>query len=196
MAKMSKKFKTDIFKICNLIYENSWTQNGIDYTTEKSHWRWSDLWALLINIGCHFSDKSIKAITDWSNEDRYNPQISSPDEEHYHLAAQMGHVSFCRAYEHLRGRKPFIAKSVNYGYGRYRAYNCHNGSRTQGRLAMGCKLPWQGEQVTVTSFNDTDGYLIACAYHPPKSEDDYGNRIKKRFKITNDDLIQARKDSK
>ena len=151
---------------------------------------WHDLWALLINTGCRFEKETLKKIETDRNLSRYGPQVDMPDEGHYTLAAQMGHVSFCGAYEHLVGRKPFITKGISYDTYMSR-YNVHNNNRTQGRLAVGSEFVWQGVKVRVTSFKDSSAALVACAYHP--TEDGYRGEIKKRFTITHKALTEAHK---
>ena len=187
-----KDLKSDIFKICRMISGVSWQESGIEFTSEKGNWRWNDLWTLLINVGCNFEQSTLKDIKTWSNEDRYRPHIGMPGEGHYCLAAQMGHVSLCRAYEFLVGRTPFITTGIDFN-SHYRGYNLHNGGRTQGRLAMGSSFDWKGERVFVTNFKDDKGALIACSYHPNPEGYGRGSKIKHRYTITNKDLLEARK---
>ncbi len=54
--------------------------------------------------------------------------------------------SACQAFEHYKGRKPFIFEGQ--------------------RLAVGSSFTWDGADVECTSFAQDGTYLRACSYHP------------------------------
>ncbi|GAG99541.1 unnamed protein product, partial [marine sediment metagenome] len=67
-------------------------------------------------------------------------------------------MSAIKAYEYHSNRKSFIVNDV------LQWWRCSNTSRNRGRLAIGSTFTWQGERVTVTSFDDKNSKVIACSY--------------------------------
>ena len=66
------------------------------------------------------------------------------------------------------------------------------------------KFQWMSEAVTVTSFNDADGYVVACSYSCTESKDckKCGHiiewpreKVLHRYKITHADLRAAKKEA-
>ena len=100
-------------------------------------------------------------------------------EGYYNLAASVGNISACQAFETWTGRKPFIFPSDE-------KYN--SPSR---RLTLTDKFIWKGNPVKVTSFKDDQNTLIACSYKDP--QDQYPAKIKHIYKITNKDMAAERK---
>lgn len=95
----------------------------------------------------------------------------------YTLAVQTGNLSAAQAYEAWKGRPPFIVDDVDPGWNRSFAHT--TGKRARGRVAVGFSFPWQGHDVTVTSFSDDGRYLTACAYTKGDRR-----KVTRRFKIT------------
>lgn len=81
-------------------------------------------------------------------------------------------LSAARAYEHWRGRKPFLWQKK--------------------RLAVGSQFSWDGASVVVTSFNDKQDELIACAYHAYPNN----HKVAKRFRITRKQFQAAQRQVK
>lgn len=117
------------------------------------------------------------------------------DGEHYYALAcgrdGTANPSAYQAYEHWRGRKPFLVHESASRYG----YGVANGPAPKIRLCVGARFDWHVKlktkvKVKVTSFKD-DGpkpHVVACSYKP-KDEDKYGEtKIDKRFTITHDDI--------
>ena len=70
------------------------------------------------------------------------------------------------AFEVYHQRKAFLFTNrftAGYGGGR----NEHESTR----LVVGSRFQWMSEAVTVTSFNDADGYVVACSYSCTESKD-------------------------
>ena len=177
------------------LVENRKMWRVVSYTREKQDWAWRTFWDLLISSGFEFEKKDLIQLRSWSDESGgFSPYRSwhPPQENHYNAAVHNGNMSFAHAYEEYMGRKPFITTGINYGYSQY-GYTLHATSlKTQGRLVVGAEFSWQGKTVKVTSFDDVAHSLIACAYQPRK-EGEYSSKIKKRFRITVEDLRMARK---
>lgn len=179
--------KTTVQRIFNAFADGNW--KTMNYTREKSSHVWMDLWFLLIKSGFAFKKTDLIEIRRYCDESRYNPSWYGVDEGHYSVAVRCGNLTFAYAFEKLYGRTPFIGFGLDY-YDCWPGYSKHNSPPTMGRLVMGVKFQWQGETVSVTSFNDEKKKsLVACAYHPV-SPDDYTSKIKKRFTITAKDFQQ------
>lgn len=91
----------------------------------------------------------------------------------YEAAVEANHAAACASIERALGRKPWIV-----------------GGR---RLARGSHFRWEGEWVSVTSFDDAAGTLTACFYQhddEPKQKPcgcpNYGSRrvkVERRFRV-------------
>jgi hypothetical protein len=113
-------------------------------------------------------------------------------ESFYKDAVEVRNTSAWKAYEKYRERKPYLLAPAVVG-----------GNVTPARLVVGTKFEWQGENVTVTSFNDGDTpHLNACSYVISKGTQcnrchlhlQYPeNKILHRFKITYQDLKDEKK---
>jgi len=99
-------------------------------------------------------------------------------EGHYTRAVTESNLSAARSIEQWRGREPFI------WHGK--------------RLYVGAQFEWEGMTAKVTSFNDAEGYLVACGgysseFHHQRKP---GERGKRQFKITPAELRAVQKESK
>lgn len=87
-------------------------------------------------------------------------------ENSYRTAVLYRNVSAYLALEKDLGRKPFIVKGAS--------ISTHTGDGPCGqglaRLIMGAQFTWNGECVTVTSFNDETGSFTVCSYTRTQSE--------------------------
>lgn len=92
----------------------------------------------------------------------------------YKAACEVGNIQACQSFEAWTGRKPFM-------------WEGH-------RLSIRSQFTWEGQEVVVTSFQDTAGALIACSYKPSAGH----NRgpIDRRYTITAEMLSKAEKDRK
>ena len=96
-------------------------------------------------------------------------------------------MTFAYAVEKLWGRIPFIGFGFDY-YGCWPKFSNHaTQPKSAGRLILYTEFHWKGEIVKVTSFNDIEHSLIACAYYPAP-EGHRPSKIKKRFTITIEDF--------
>lgn len=127
--------------------------------------------------------------------------IGESSEWCYAQAIAENNLSAAKSYEEFRAREPFIADGVN-------VRNNHNsfahmvGDRQKERLHVGASFKWQGQKVEVTSFSDVgsfravnngQSYVVACSY---EEVDEYRRKIKKRFKITREDIVADRAERK
>ena len=114
-------------------------------------------------------------------------------EDFYSHAVTQNSMSAIKAYEHYRNRQPFIVNGVIQWW---RNADIH---RNRGRLAVGSKFIWQGERITVTSFDDKDGKVIVCSYKP-REHDERGYligslKVGHIYKIAHKDLVKRREAS-
>lgn len=105
-------------------------------------------------------------------------------ERYYALAVGRGNLSAARSFERKRGRKPFIWR----GQSDHFEPSHRNVTRHGSRLAVGTTFGSRFTRLTVTSFNDTDGVLVACSYKPvPPGK--YGpHKVARRYRLTHKDL--------
>ncbi len=91
-----------------------------------------------------------------------------------------------KAFEHYRNRKPFIVDDI------LQVWRHEDTHRNRGRLAVRTHFTWQGERVTVTSFDDKNSKVIACTYKP-QERDERGYltgtlKVKHIYKLTHKEL--------
>ena len=164
------------------------------FTSEKCKYATFLFWKIMICSGFKFDPNELVELGKWSEESCHN-SYQEPDERHYTIAVSDSNISFCLAYEKLKGRKPFIVKGIDYPS--RAGLVVHMNKKTQGRLTLGSRFSWKGFMVEVTSFKDGEGSLTACAYDEIKDERGYriNNKPIKRFTITNDMLNKEKRDS-
>ena len=94
----------------------------------------------------------------------FRGQILSFGDGFYSHAVISRNMSACHAFEHCRERKPFIVNNVDHPS--YHVSGIFDLTRPRDRLAIGSKFVWQGNKVTVTSFDDKsfEKRVICCAY--------------------------------
>lgn len=120
----------------------------------------------------------------------------------YAMAVQVENFSFIEAFEAYFSRQPFRADDVRLNSSAGHFVHRKDETRKRSRLAVGFSFPWQGKEVTVTSFNDAEGYLTAVSRkmvgeqawcdtcHNVKSWP--VEKLDKTFRITRADLKAAR----
>jgi hypothetical protein len=91
----------------------------------------------------------------------------------YALAVTNENIKASQSFEKFLRRKPFMFRS--------------EGRKSKRRLVIGNHFRWRNEIVTVTSFSNDNGHLIACSYYPKKYFSD-PTKIKNQYKITINDL--------
>ena len=150
---------------------------------------------LAVKLGLPFSEDDIGEI---SRRFRGGYWFGADFEAFYTCAVVYSNRSAWKAYEKSANRVPFIWKPATlrdrWGGGGQGINNPH-------RLTVGCEFIWNGERVTVTSFNDVKGNLIAQSYtrhdgedckkcgHPLTSPKD---KILHRYTITHEDFKAAK----
>ncbi len=101
----------------------------------------------------------------------YKEQLLSFGESSYSQAIVASNISACHSFEKYHNRKPFIVDQVDHNYHRLRSMlGRWDITRPRYRLGVGSKFVWQGKKVTVTSFDDKNGKIIACSYKPRERE--------------------------
>jgi hypothetical protein len=78
----------------------------------------------------------------------------------YKAAVEVRNASAWKAFEHHRGRVPYIFPQALYGT-----------KIVPVRLVVGAKFRWRDHDVTVTSFKDAGPYLNACSHIRTERED-------------------------
>ena len=121
---------------------------------------------LAVKIGLEFREGDINEIAKRFNGGYW---FGCNFEMFYNCAITFSNRSAWKAYEAHTKRTPFIWTPATlpqrWGGG---------GSSTlpnPPRLAVGAQFQWKGEDVSVTSFNDEKGYLVAQSYTRTASED-------------------------
>jgi hypothetical protein len=190
-----------IKKIYVLTRSGLWQK--VDYHSEKASAVWSKFWTMLVCGGWAFGEDNLIGLKKHLYKNNYT--FYDPDERHYEQAVRINNISFCKAYEKLHGRIPFIWDNIDYTYhwGEL-PYGMHSTqAKIKGRLVIGASIIWENEKVKVTSFNDEKHSLIACKYTITKegevckkcgrcqSSDE--TKISKRFTITAIDMAEKLK---
>jgi hypothetical protein len=98
----------------------------------------------------------------------------------YRTAVLYRNASAWQCLEAHANRKPFILKGA-------RLHIHGNMGNGLARLVVGADFLWNGERVTVTSFNDEKGQVLACSYGKDS------RKVKAVYKITHADLKAAKK---
>ena len=120
---------------------------------------------------------------------RFRADYWLDDEWFYSLAVGVGNISACQSYEQMMDRPPFIADQVD-SLGEDYVH------RKRGRLAVGCRFPWDGKMAEVTSFSGDGTYLIACAYLHVDDSGYQRRKVVRRYKITRQMLQAAHRTTK
>lgn len=118
--------------------------------------------------------------------------IGESSEWCYAQAIAENNLSAAKSYEEFRAREPFIADDVNV-HNNHHSFAHMVGDRQKERLHVGASFKWQGQKVEVTSFADDSSHVVVCSY---EKIDEYRRKIKKRFKITREDIIADRAERK
>jgi hypothetical protein len=113
-------------------------------------------------------------------------------ESFYATAVKVDNMSAIQAFEAWKGRGPLIVDDV--ACEQYGRWSHGGGKRKKGRACVGCRFPWNGETVTVTSMPRGDAPLVACSYE--KTDDGRQGKILHRYKITAADIQADRAERK
>jgi len=161
--------------------------------TSKSDYSWRELnscmhdsLTLAIQSNLRFNEDDFSKI---NSDFRWFYWNGGGGEGYYNLAVSRHNTSAIKALEHYWHRQPFIT-NVLYG----------NHPRRQ-RLVVGSQFFWIGQRVTVTSFNDEAGKVVAVIYRKPEApekrevlaritehEQCKPSPIEKIFRISNEEL--------
>lgn len=151
---------------------------------------------LAVKIGLEFREGDINEI---SKRFRGGYWMGSDFESFYTCAVVYANRSAWKAYEAHTKRTPFIWTPATL---RDRWGGGGQGIKNPPRLTVGCEFQWKGERVTVTSFNDDKGYLVAQSYshmdrkNCPKcgNQTEWGkSKIMHRYTITHEDIKAEKK---
>lgn len=182
---MASKQKSPARKLLEHVWEHANTKTAFSW--ERLNHSMSTALTLAVGSGMTF------VANDWNlsgfNAGRW---IGGSLEGYYRLAVIVGNRSAIESYEEWANRKPIIADDVDlqgrYIYGSESCYT-HGGAgtRKRERLVVGCRFPYRGNMVEVTSFT-ADGAAVCCAYKPKLSGQ--SAKILHRYVLTAE-LIQA-----
>jgi len=87
-------------------------------------------------------------------------------EPYYSIACVCGNKSAARAFEKMKGRKPFILK----GYVDHHGAGRGTSGRSNDRLSVGDTFHAFNQKLTVTSFDDKKERIIVCSYKPQERD--------------------------
>jgi hypothetical protein len=130
--------------------------------------------ALAVRAGLEFAPGDVRALYDEFNGGFWFHEQNG--EGWYAEAVEYRNASAWKSLEGYWGRWPFLWEGE--------------------RMHVGRQFRWQGEHVTCTSFNDKEGYFVACSYEHKGEGRDYARSVKRRHKVTHADLAAARKAAK
>jgi hypothetical protein len=187
MAK-PKDTRSDVIKLLDIVWAGA--NEATDHSWERLNHAMRDAVQLCIAAGMKFAETDIDHVR---NNYRSGYWIGDSREWIYSLAVADGNGSAVKAFEMSFGREPFIADGVT------PSQHCGahmTSERQKERLHVGAYFQWKGEHVKVTSFDDTAKIVIACSYHPGKDGYRTESKIKKRYKITREDIIEDRAERK
>lgn len=174
-----------------MLLDHVWefAMKGCDHSWERLNHTMRDALLLAIGGGLVFEPGDFSHIR--SNY-RSGYWIGESDEWCYAMAVACCNPSAVASFERYKNRSPFIADDVS----PKRSEWLHmTGSRVKERLAVNSTFPWKGKTVIVTSFAEDGKSLTACSYKP-RIEDDYSNKVEKRFTITIEDIRVDRAERK
>lgn len=161
------------------------TNRAIGHSWERLNGAMRAALRLVISAGFEFQGCEFAAI-----RDRWSPGYWLDIERAYTWAVAADNLSAAKAIEAYLGRRPLIADDVTHNH--YAVMFHHSGDfRKRDRLAVGSWFHWNGEQVKVTSFPDGES-CIACSYRPRGDNED-GDKIKRRYRITQSMILDDRK---
>ena len=123
----------------------------------------------------------------------FKEQFLSFNDNFYTKAIIASNISACHSFEHFRNRKPFIVNIVDHPFDLLQGMpGKWDITRPRDRLGLGSKFTWQGEKVTVTSFDDKNAKIVSCSYKPLEI-DEHGFqkgtlKVKHIYKLSHKDL--------
>jgi hypothetical protein len=149
---------------------------------------------LAIEAGFPFDAGDFRALN------RFNPVrwMGESWEWAYSAAVNSYNLSAAVAYETFAARQPIIADDVTPSGIGHRMTHGGGADRAKERLHVGCRFPWKGFAVTVTSFNES-GAAVAIVHHDQTDAErkKYApKRIMRRFAIGRDMVIFDRDERK
>ncbi len=161
----------------------------------KAMWSWArlnrcmqDALHLAIEAGLEFGLDDFAYISQ-----KFKWMYWAGDGEGFYCHAVSGNnISAIKSFEKHRNRKPFIVNNV------IQWWQNKDTHRNRGRLAVGSTFIRQGERISITSFNDKDGNVIACSYEP-REHDGKGYffgvlKVRHIYKFTHKDLGKREED--
>lgn len=158
-------------QLVKLVWQNK--MEGVAHSWQRVNGCMSSAVSLAIESGLKFAEDDVQHfMDDMRGEYWFNV------EQLYTLACGYVHASACQSFEAYFKRPPFWSTDAS-----------------PKRLHVGASLDWEGQCTTVTSFSDDGSYLTACIYHMGDSLE-ARRKVKKRYRITRDDLRKARKTNK
>ncbi len=171
--------------------------SATEFSYERLNHAMSFALELAIGSGFQFATSDFFQISEtfrfgyWGGEDN-----GGFAESFFATAVKVDNMSAIQAFENWKGRGPFIADNVDYAH-LWSRWAHGGGSRAKGRACVGCRFPWNGETVTVTSMPRGDAPLVACSYKNTDTEDSYSRaKILHRYKITAADIQADRAERK
>ncbi len=174
--------------LLQLVWDNA--QSATSHSWERTNTAMRKALALTIGAGFAFTKADFEGLAKF----RPGYWIGESEEWCYSMAVAEGNYSAADAFEEWMGREAIIADDVRPAE-RHDSYAHKSGDRAKERLHVGCYFEWRGEKVKVTSFTDK-GAAVAVAYQPATGPYDRESKVKKRFTITRELVIEDRAERK
>lgn len=179
--------KSPAVQLLDLVWKHCNTATTHSY--ERLNHSMRNALSLAIGAGFEFHEDDYKYIL---GAYRTGYWIGASTEWFYTEAIAVENMSAIKTYEKHKERQPFIADGVtitsNNGY----THGSHL-VRKRERLCVGATFVWEGQRVRVTSFAEDNSRLTACIIRHTPAE---GEKVAKRFKITRQMILDARKKSR
>ena len=180
------KKDTPVQQLLKLVWTNANSSTG--HSWERLNNALRSTVSLAISSGMEWTENDYALIF----EGKYRPSYWLDTEHMYRRACMEANTSAVASIEAYLNRPPFICDDVRYP--RWPNTFAHIASGVKrGRVFIGASFSWKGDQVTVTSFADDQLSFTACSYKPNEDGIGQSRKVKKRYTITRDDIIQDRK---
>lgn len=165
--------QSDAYTLVALVYAKSWKTGGQSWRRLNAGLNTAVL--LAISTGIEFGEDDFAQIYRDFQGGYWFTGVTG-GEHFYRAAIEHNHSTAIASFEKWKGRRPMIVKGD--------------------RLWQGQHFVWDGQEVIVTSFNDAEQSVIACAYQQIRrySDGHYGQgKPTKRYTINWADLAPIRK---
>ncbi len=180
---------TPVNSLLNLVWENS--NESTAHSWERLNHSMSDALRLCIGSGFEFEPDDFKSISSQYSFGRWCGDV----ERLYALAIAVENTTAVKSFENWKQREPIIADDVafqsNDGY-----THINDVRRERERLAVGFSFMFRGHLLRVNTFAADGSYINAGRYERVPDGEYSREKLAQRFKISRQDIIDARAETK